>query len=138
MSHSRFSSRLVIQILWKSLSVMCVCVFAAYSGFFKADQAEASYLIEKRCMQNQSKKLKQESRKKICTCVVMNLKTKLQPDQIKDLEKIYKDRSTRMAAASDERLKPLIAIDFEANKNCAQNSLWQWPTEDLGEPDPLN
>jgi len=135
MGQTRFHK--IIDFTWKVTSLFMICVLVSLSGFFQADSAEASYLLEKRCERNQSKRLKRETRKKICACVVINLTNKLQPDQIRELERIYENRATRISASQDEKLKPVVDLDFEVNKNCSQNSLWRLPVEDIGKPDPL-
>lgn len=127
----------MISVVWKMLSVIAICVMFGFSGFFSTDDANASYLIEKRCMQNQSSKRSLEARKKICACVVMNLQSRLQPEHMKEMEQIYEGRRSRVAASKDERLKTLVDLDFEVNKNCIKNSMWGFPKEDLGTPDPL-
>lgn len=121
----------------KTLSIIGFCVLMGFSGFFQTDNADASYILEQKCIKGQSKKRSLENRKKICACVAINLESRLDKSQMKDLEKIYDSKTSRILATKDDKLKPLVDMDFEVNKNCMQNSLWRFPKEDLGTPDSL-
>jgi hypothetical protein len=111
--------------------------FVVLSILFKIDTAEASYLLEKRCMASQTSKKSMARKKKICFCIVTNLESRLNREQTQALEKIYQDRKSRVTASKDEKLKFILNLDYEVNKNCRLNPQWRMPTEDLGTPDPL-
>jgi len=133
----KLTTRVLIGYAWKTLSVLGLCAIAATSGVLRFEPAAASYSIERRCLANQPRKKKAIEREKTCACVVTNLQARLSPEQIKDLEKIYEGRASRTAAASDDRLRPILDVDYEVNKNCTQDALWHWPAEDMGKPDDL-
>lgn len=104
-----------------------------------SSQASASLLeIEKQCTQMYKKRLPAHKIKPVCFCVTNNIHQRFQKQQIEELTSIYARRIGRHEASKNDHLKALIEFDYFVHSNCQRDSLWRFPKDDIGRPDPIS